>query len=105
MIYLAFRLSMPSCGSWDGKWSGAAKFYAITKSFQRNRRAELEKIINKDFRYSFGDGWVASVDVMEVDSKEANVIKKKSAGFCGYEWMVDSILLNGKIIVREREAS
>jgi hypothetical protein len=29
--------------------------------------------------------------VRAVDAKEARQIRKKSEGFCGYDWMIDSI--------------
>lgn len=49
------------------------------------------------FTYTFGDGWVAAVTVREVDAQTKRRLLKESEGFCGYDWMVDSILSHGKI--------
>jgi hypothetical protein len=97
---LSFELSMPGCGSWNGRWSGASNFYAITKSFTGKRGVELAQKILAHPHYSYGwsDGWRASVEVKAVDSKQAKTIRDKSKGFCGYEWMVDSICEHQKII-------
>ena len=35
----------------------------------------------------------------KVDIKEANKIMKKSVGFYGYDWMIDSIIKNKEIKV------
>ena len=51
------------------------------------------------YYYNFGDGWGASVNVYILDgAKEASRLRRKSDGFCGYEWMIDSIITNGKIL-------
>lgn len=101
-MILCFTLSMPTNNSWNGKWSGDEKFYAKTycsrsKSFIEKAKAILAK---ESFSYNFGDGWTARIDVEEVDTKEATKIKRKSAGFCGYDWMVDSIVDNIEIRAR-----
>lgn len=96
---LCFELSMPGCPSWDGKWSGAESLYAVIKNFktQKDKNKALE-ILNKGYySYSWSDGWRASISVKEVDNLTARKITKKSKGFCGYEWMVKSILENGLI--------
>lgn len=41
--------------------------------------------------------WGASVTLKEVDGKESAKLKRKSNGFCGYEWMIDSICQHGCI--------
>ena len=103
---LVFTLSMPNNSSWNGKWSGAGNYYAVVRS-TGNAKRTIEKytpIVGKAFYYNFGDGWGASVSVREVDSKEARELKKKSAGFCGYDWMVDEIRYHGRILtLAERE--
>ena len=49
--------------------------------------------------YNFGDGWGANVSVRIVEgAKSRNQAIKGSKGFCGYDWMIDSILKHGKII-------
>ncbi len=56
------------------------------------------------YYYYFGDGWGASVSVREVATSEAGKIERKSAGFCGYDWMIDSIIRHGEILVNPRAA-
>lgn len=98
-INLAFTLSMPNRGSWNGGWSGAENLYVIVKKFSTIKaRAKAENILAAgSFYYNFGDGWGASIGVKSVDNKEARRLKTKSAGFCGYDWMVTSILEHGEI--------
>lgn len=99
-MIIAFTLSMPGCNSWNGKWSGQEILYAKVVNFGRGKKAEVEaqKILNKTYyNYDFGDGWRAGVTVREVDAKEANQIRRKSAGFCGYDWMIQSIISRGFI--------
>ena len=99
-MILCFELSMPGVNSWNGKWSGAEKLYARTMNFGRTQKqAEKAKEIlgKRYYRYNFGDGWAAGVSVKQVDPKEAAKIRRKSAGFCGYDWMIDSIIQNGVI--------
>lgn len=102
-MLLEFKLSMPKIGSWNGKWTGEEKYYAkvinFTKKYGKGKEA-IEKLetVKGSFCYNFGDGWSACVDVKEIDSKEASKIRRKSNGFCGYEWMIESILTYGKII-------
>lgn len=92
---IIFTLSMPNRGSWNGRWSGEDRVYA--RIFHNN---DVPKdIIGKDFYYNWDDGWCACVSVTKVDSKEAAKIRKKSVGFCGYDWMIRSIIKNGEIIV------
>ncbi len=95
MITVSFTLSMPGVNSWNGKWSGDEKLYAVVKTF---REVPAREILDKRrFSYSFGDGWIAAVTVAEVDKAAARRIKKLSAGFCGYDWMIDSIIRHGSI--------
>ena len=89
-----FELSMPSVGSWNGKWTAADDYHSIVRWVKPMPE-------NDYYRHNFGDGWSAGISVKQVDSKEATKIRRKSKGFCGYEWMVQSILDNGKIIITE----
>jgi hypothetical protein len=50
-------------------------------------------IIGKNFWYDWGDGWSANVKVRLPELRE-KVINK----FMGYEWMIDSIIKNKKIL-------
>lgn len=97
---LLFTLSMPNVGSWNGKWTGEGKPYIIVDCLLKRDADKAKAILDKGyFHYSFGDGWAAGITVKEImDRKEAAKLRKKSAGFFGYNWMVDSIMKNGKIL-------
>lgn len=95
MKRVEFRLSMPGVASWDGRWSGAAKNFAIVKSLTDRRVRELlEGNAEVAWVYNFGDGWCAEVTARVVEKGER---LRRSDGFCGYGWMVDSILADGEI--------
>lgn len=97
---LAFTLSMPNNNSWNGKWSGADRPYVIVRKLcaAKKTREKYAPLIGKAFYYNFGDGWGASVSVREVVGKEVTALRKKSAGFCGYDWMIPEILQHGRIL-------
>lgn len=100
MPILSFTLSMPNNNAWNGKWSGRDNLYAITKKYPdtikgRTRAALIAEPMS--YYYNFGDGWGASIAVQIVDAKQARMIRSKSQGFCGYEWMVESIFQHGRI--------
>lgn len=99
-MVFSFYLSMPSVASWDGNWSGNKKFYALTRSIRGKKGEDFNKSLEEKnyFTYNFGDGWRAAVRVEKVDGKQAAKIRRKSDGFNGYDWMVDSIIDNGDII-------
>ena len=86
---LCFTLSMPNVGSWNGKWSGKNNLYCQVRSLPQDRAEAIAK--KGYFYYSFGDGWSAGVTAKIVDAKEAARFRKATKGFCGYEWMIDSI--------------
>ena len=90
---------MPNVASWDGKWSGQDRLYVKTHYFAgKGSRLIAQEILDKGyFHYNFGDGWSAGVNVKKVDSREAERLRKKSDGFCGYDWMVTSIVRDMKI--------
>ena len=98
-MILCFTLRMPRVNTWNGSWSGDGREYTICRSFNTNEMKEkAAKILQKEnYFYDFGDGWVARVKVKEVTRQEATKIKRVSAGFCGYDWMVTSIVNNGAI--------
>lgn len=104
MKLISFELTMPNRGSWNGKWSGEDKRYFIVKSTSdkafKNKEhfKELEEKGFDNFYYRWNDGWGANVRAEIIDSKTASKRRKQSAGFCGYDWMVDSILMDGIII-------
>ena len=80
------ELTMPSVASWNGRWSGENDRHTIVV---KDRRA---KELIGNYRYDFGDGWSANVEFRKAELRE-----KVSNKFCGYEWMVKSILENGRI--------
>jgi len=90
---------MPNRGSWNGRWSGENDLYCIIKSFSGKKGEERAKQLaaQQSHYYTWNDGWGASVGVSIVDGKTASAMKKKSRGFCGYNWMVESILAHGAI--------
>lgn len=95
--YAIFELSMPNRGSWNGSWSGERDKNV------RHRQLPLKGSPNvkngSNHYYNFGDGWGANISVTIVDGVKAkNQAIKGSKGFCGYEWMIDSIVNHGKII-------
>lgn len=96
---LAFTLTMPQNNSWNNRWSGRDKLFCIVKKFPNTAKYLVKemKLDGKSFTHNFGDGWVAQVSVKRVDSFEARSLRKRSHGFCGYDWMIDSILAHGKI--------
>ena len=97
---LCFKLSMPGNNAWNGKWSGDGKLFAILKRFTTKKGYAMADavLVGGHYNYSFGDGWRARIDVTEIDAKAATEMRKKSCGFCGYDWMVDSILTAGVIL-------
>ena len=98
-MLLAFSLSMPRVGSWDGKWSQENKLHVRVRNLGRGKRAveRAAKLSGINFYYNFGDGWSARVSVTAVTAAEARALRRRSAGFCGYDWMIDSILDHGVI--------
>lgn len=95
---IAFILTMPGVASWNGKWSGEGKLYAVLRRYTSKRAKEERAALDgKNFYYRWSDGWAANVRCKIVTPAEARKIAKESAGFCGYEWMVDEILTHGRI--------
>jgi hypothetical protein len=82
-----FTLTMPNVGSWNGRWSGEGKHYTIVR---RLTNADVNRLgLPQSWYHNFGDGWGASVSARVLGKGER---PKRSAGFCGYDWMVDRIL-------------
>ena len=100
---IAFELTMPNKGSWNNRWSGDTKRYIRCKREWGFSKETLEKIVNKDYTYSWNDGWTACVSVRKVDGKTAKHLTKISNGFYGYDWMISSIIRNGYIISPSEE--
>ena len=91
---IVFELTMPNVGSWNGKWSGADKRYIRTM----DERKVPKECWDKDFYYRWDDGWCACVSVKRTKSSEAKKLEMRSSGFCGYDWMIKSIIECGCIL-------
>lgn len=98
MKHLIFTLTMPHCGSWNGRWSGENSKFVRARSLTNRNYAKLPKNILGSHYYRWDDGWEACVTVEVVDSREKHKRLKNSEGFCGYNWMINSLLLTGKIL-------
>lgn len=96
MKTIAFVLTMPNVGSWNGKWSGEGRLYAV---LERMTDKKADKLLEKpSHHYSFTDGWGANVAIKEItDRAEARTMRRHTKGFCGYEWMIRSIKNLGTI--------
>lgn len=99
-MILCFTLSMPSNNSWNGRWSGESNLYCRVINFGRSKKSnqDAQRILDVgSYSYHFGDGWVACISVSQVDSRDAQRLRKRSKGFCGYDWMISSIRYNNEI--------
>ena len=117
-MLVSFELTMPKVNSWNGKWSGEdKKFYHIRNVDKKTGEKLMQDAVSyplykglferekvgetspqKKYYYNFGDGWGANITAEVVTAKEASKRRKASSGFCGYEWMVDSIILYNEIL-------
>ena len=97
-MQLAFTLSMPGCPSWNGKWSGEGRKYSIIRSFigKESIKTAIRILEHGQYYYCWDDGLRAAIDVHEVNSSQARKLRLQSAGFCGYDWMVETIIKYGK---------
>lgn len=95
---IVFSLSMPNVGSWNGKWTQEGQCFVRIR-----RECDVPKEVwNKDFYYHWDDGWTACVGVTKMPSNEARKLERKSKGFCGYDWMIRSIIKFGEIRTERR---
>ena len=90
---IVFQLTMPGVGSWNGKWSGSERLYVRTW----DERKVPKEYWNKDFYHYWDDGWTACVTTTRMTANEARKLERKSDGFCGYDWMIPSIIKYGEI--------
>ena len=98
MKHLLFTLTIPKPPSWNGKWSLAHEKHTRARTFLDNEYYQLPLNIIGTHYYRWNDGWTAQIDVTVTNSdrkKERHL--KNSAGFCGYDWMIDSLLKCGEI--------
>lgn len=100
MTALVYVLSMPGVASWNGRWSGEDRFFAIVETipFGKKHDERAAKIIaGSPYSYAWSDGWRASVSVHLATGRDVTNARHKSQGFCGYDWMVRSIKEHGEI--------
>lgn len=95
---IVFELTMPNVNSWNGRWTGETKRYIRTL----DERKLKKEYWNKDFYYNFGDGWCACVSAKRMNTREARKLEKLSSGFCGYDWMIRSIVECGHILTESK---
>ena len=93
MKRIKFILTMPNVGSWNGKWSREKDEFSVIRRVKEKKIKELE--IPKNFYYDFKDGWGANVEM-----RFAKLREKATNNFAGYDWMIDSILDKGKILLK-----
>jgi len=90
---VAFRLSMPSVGSWNGRWSGEGRNHVI---YRQMTNAQVDELFDGNasgsWFHSWDDGWGAQISARVLDTGER---RAKSDGFLGYDWMVTNILQYG----------
>jgi hypothetical protein len=105
---IAFTLTMPGNNAWNGKWTGEGRLYVKVVDVGASKKT-IEKyapLLGKAFSFDFGDGWRACVSIRQVEGREARQLKAESAGFCGYDWMIEDIRTYGKIrSFKEREVA
>lgn len=96
---ILFELTMPHVGSWDGKWSEEKGTHIIVKP-----EREVRKFLwDQDYYYSWPDGWTCCIKCKRISAAEARKLASKSSGFCGYNWMVDSIIHYGSIMTKSEQ--
>jgi hypothetical protein len=90
---IVFELLMPNVGSWNNRWTQSDKLFIRT----RPERTVPKEYWEKSFFYHWDDGWTACVTTFRLSATEARKLEKRSDGFCGYDWMINSIIKNGDI--------
>lgn len=96
---ICFELTMPGRGSWNGRWSQEKDRHIIIRNLGPAKGRELTE--KGTYRYRWADGWEAMITCTAVTSREAAKLRKASRGFCGYDWMVDSIIRYGMITPKD----
>jgi len=93
-VRVKFTLTMPQISTWNGHWSGEGKDYFMIRSM---RDTDVEDLLKEthSWGYAWKDGWSARITASVVPKGARS---SKSNGFCGYEWMVNSILERGEIL-------
>lgn len=99
--FALFKLTMPNVSSWNGRWSAENDLHVKAVRIVLHGKNLYPDLKESEHYYDFKDGWGANVSVKFITDKEAMQWNRKSKGFCGYEWMIDSILKNNKILCQE----
>jgi hypothetical protein len=86
VIRVEFKLNMPGRTTWNGAWSGDDRNYTLVREVDDVVAAKLD---GRTWSYGWNDGWRARICACVVP---ADMQLAKSDGFCGYDWMVESIL-------------
>ena len=91
-MIICFKLTMPNRASWNGHWSGENDVHVITKTDRQIGKKRCKELDGRDFFYRWDDGWCACISCQIIDRKEYMKLRNKNRGFCGYDWMVRSII-------------
>lgn len=98
-VFLLFELTMPNNGSWNNKWSGENDNHYLIKRVSYKAFVEhYAEYAGKSWYYRWSDGWTACITCEALNSKEIVPYRKKAGNFCGYDWMVSSIMQCGEIV-------
>lgn len=97
MTTILYTLSMPNCGSWNGRWTGEGNLYCMIKQYPKSSDVPKKVLLKQNYYYNFGDGWGANVACSKISGKEITRYRKASKGFCSYDWMVKEIEQFGRI--------
>ena len=90
---IVFTLTMPNVGSWNRKWSQEGTLFCRV----RKEREVPKELWGKEFYHRWDDGWTACVSVERVPARDARKLEKESKGFCGYDWMIRTLVKDGYI--------
>lgn len=96
-VIVVFELTMPNRGSYNGRWSQENDKHLIFKYYTPKQFESVKDKIIGDFYYRWDDGWTACVSSKVIDGVESRRLHRLNRNFCGYDWMVDSILEYGTI--------
>lgn len=101
MRRIEFTLSMPGRASWNGRWSGEERAHVLYRTISKDAAARLLGPDGKSYwSHRWADGWCAGISARVMEPGER---RKKSAGFCGYDWMVANILHHGSPYAADHE--
>ena len=89
---------MPNSGSWNGRWSGEKDRHCIIRDYSEKDFENYKKNLIGTWFYRWDDGWTACINGDEITRETATKLKRLKTSFCGYDWMVGSIVKYGKIM-------